>query len=79
VRDAGKTKTILAHVERKRQPEEAGSPFEPGGYFRGTWQIGTRTFVLTNETGYEGFSVALMELIKGKGLVPAGPGFAAGC
>jgi len=26
VRDAGKTKTALAHAERKRQPEEAGTP-----------------------------------------------------
>ena len=47
--------------------------------FLSAWKIGTRYFVLTHLSGYEGFAVQLMELVPGKGLVPVGLEYSAGC
>jgi hypothetical protein len=51
---------------------------EPG-VFLNAWKIGNRCFVLSHNSGYEAFGVRLMEVVPGKGLVPVGPGFGAGC
>ena len=53
-------------------------PQEPGAFLN-SWAIGARQFVLMASYGYEGFSVELMELVPGKGLVPAGISFGSGC
>jgi hypothetical protein len=47
--------------------------------FSNAWKIGNRYFVLTHLSGYEGFAVQLMELVPGKGLVPVGLEYSAGC
>ena len=47
--------------------------------FRNAWRIGSRYYVLTYTSGYEGFSVQLMEIVPGTGLVPSGLVYGAGC
>ena len=64
-----------------RMAEFAGqtwSLYEPSAFLN-AWKIGNRYFVLTYVTGYEGYEVAVMELIPEKGLVPVGLNFGAGC
>jgi hypothetical protein len=51
---------------------------EPGAFLN-AWKIGNRYFVLTHLSGYEGFTVRLMELVPGKGLVRVGLEYGAGC
>jgi hypothetical protein len=52
---------------------------EDPGPFLNAWKIGTQYFILVQRRGYEGFSVELMELVSGQGLVPTGLGYRAGC
>jgi hypothetical protein len=49
------------------------------GAFLNAWSVGKRLFVLLHSVGYEGFSVELMEIVPGKGFVPTGIAFGAGC
>jgi hypothetical protein len=83
--EEGDALTILSfsttQAEHMRMSEFASNKWkldEPTAFLN-AWKIGNRYFVLSHDRGYEGFSVRLMELVPGKGLAPAGPGFGAGC
>jgi hypothetical protein len=50
--------------------------YEP--VFLNAWAIGSRQFVLKFTRFYEGYSAELMEIVRGKGLVPTGIGYGDG-
>jgi hypothetical protein len=83
--EEGNALTILwfsaTQAEYMRMGEFANNTWKLDGptAFLNAWKIGNRCFVLSHDSGYEEFRVRLMELVPGKGLVPVGPGFGAGC
>jgi hypothetical protein len=64
---------------RAGEMQNAEWKLEDPGPFLNAWKIGDQYFILVKSRGYEGFSVDLMELVSGQGLVPTGLGYGAGC
>jgi hypothetical protein len=78
--------TILSFDAREGELMRVTETISTGGWrppesgvFLNAWAIGGRRFVLVYTVGYEGFSVELKEIVPGKGLVPTGIAFGAGC
>jgi hypothetical protein len=64
---------------RAGEMQNAEWTLEDPGPFLNAWKIGDRYFILLKRRGLEAFSVELMELVSGQGLVPTGLGYSAGC
>ncbi|HME06462.1 MAG TPA: hypothetical protein VKG25_05400, partial [Bryobacteraceae bacterium] len=69
------------HAEEMRMQEFAQSTWKPDEThaFLNAWKIGGRYYVLRYSSGYESYSVELTEVVPGKGLVPVGIAYGAGC
>jgi hypothetical protein len=68
-----------SELMRAGEMQDAEWKLEDPGPFLNAWKIGNQYFILVQRRGYEGFSVELMELVSGQGLVPTGLGYSAGC
>ena len=81
--EQGSALTVLSFDQSRavqiRVSEHFDSSLQEPSAFLNAWKIGNRYFVLTHLSFYEGFAVRLMELVPGKGLVPVGLEYSAGC